>query len=612
MRLRQNQKPTVKTSTSVVLKYAALGLLTIVLIFSAVFIYNNFINIGDTRAEGDEGAIDGGGFALYMDGSGDYVALQSSEDSKGSLPQLTVEAWVNIPAGDKGDQVMPVIDFDGGEYYSLYVHGKNGKVYFVTTGEDGSEDETQSRSIKVNDGNWHHVAAVYDGKDKILYIDGKEISRSGNAHKKKALGTGATRYGFIGAQSEANSFDGNTGKSFFKGSIDEVRVWSAARSEEEIRQKLTEKLTGEEDNLYMHFSLNEGEGNEIKEPVQNKKGTLKGDLSGAGWIASGIYMGDQSIYDYNNYSLTYTVEGKGTVTVDITSGSPEGIHIYFVKESPNYVTIPDGMQALEGFYWGVYAMGNVEYSFSYDFSNYTGDFDPQAIELVERQNSASDWTNSGAYKMAGQSQMMVPNQKGTEYALASSAVVMPIELARFDAKAKGTEVEVTWTTSSELNNDFFTIERSRDGRDYEIAGVVEGAGNSEESLSYSYTDDSPFSGRSYYRLKQTDYDGKFEYFAPVMVEQDNVVTENIQLTVYPNPSLNQVITVVVEGLADGSEARVAMMDLQGNAVFTEDVASNGVGNVEVKIDPSSISGGNYLVVVTTAADKYTKQVILRK
>ncbi|GAA0893982.1 hypothetical protein GCM10009122_36620 [Fulvivirga kasyanovii] len=612
MRLRQNQKPTVKTSTSVVLKYAALGLLTIVLIFSAVFIYNNFINIGDTRAEGDEGAMDGGGFALYMDGSGDYVALQSYEDSKGSLPQLTVEAWVSIPAGDKGDQVMPVIDFDGGEYYSLYVNGKNGKVYFITTGEDGSEDETQSKSTKVNDGNWHHVAAVYDGNDKILYIDGKEVSRTNSAHKRKALGTGATRYGFIGAQSEANSFDGNTGKNFFKGSIDEVRVWSVAKSQEDIRQKLTEKLTGEEENLYMHLSLNEGEGNEIKEAVQNKKGALKGDLSGAGWVASGIYMGDQSIYDYNNYSLSYTIEGKGTVTVDITSGSPEGIHIYFVKESPNYVTIPDGMQALEGFYWGVYAMGDVEYSFSYDFSNYTGDFDPLAIELVERQNSASDWANSGAYKMAGQSQMMVPNQKGTEYALASSAVVMPIELARFDAKVKGADVEVTWTTSSELNNDFFTIERSRDGKDYEIAGVVEGAGNSEEPLSYSYTDSSPFSGRSYYRLKQTDYDGKFEYFAPVMVEKDNVVIENVQLTVYPNPSLNQVITVVVEGLADGSEARVAMMDLQGNAVFTEDVASNGIGNVEVKIDPSSISGGNYLVVVTTASDKYTKQVILRK
>ena len=369
MRLRQNQKPTVKTSTSVVLKYAALGLLTIVLIFAAVFIYNNFINIGDTRAEGDEGAMDGGGFALYMDGSGDYVALQSSEDSKGSLPQLTVEAWVNIPAGDKGDQIMPVIDFDGGEYYSLYVHGKNGKVYFVTTGEDGSEDETQSRNTKVNDGNWHHVAAVYDGTDKVLYIDGKEVSRTDNAHNRKALGTGTTRYGFIGAQSEANSFDGTTGKSFFKGSIDEVRVWSAARSEEEIRQKLTEKLKGEEDNLYMHFSLNEGEGNEIIETIQSNKGALKGDLSGAGWVASGIYMGDQSIYDYSNYSLTYTVEGKGTVMVNITSGSPQGIHIYFVKESPNYVTIPDGMEALEGFYWGVYAMGDVEYSFSYDFSN---------------------------------------------------------------------------------------------------------------------------------------------------------------------------------------------------------------------------------------------------
>ncbi|UII31011.1 LamG domain-containing protein [Fulvivirga ulvae] len=608
MKLRQNQKPTVKTNTSVVLKYAALGLLTIALVFSAVFIYNNFINIGDTRAEGDTGAIAGGGFAIHFDGEEDHIALPFSVDKQGLIDYFTVEAWINTASeGKKGDKIMPILDFDKNEYFSIYIDGKSGKVSFVTTDEKKSTDNLTSKE-KVNDDNWHHIAAVYDGRDKYLYVDGKEVASSKNPHKGKHLGTGKERYGFIGTESDSE--DRKKDNSYFKGSIDELRIWHDARSLSEIRRTLTEKLTGKEDKLYLYFPFNEGEGKIVKDAISGIEGSLNSEDKR--WIASGIYIGDNSVYDYSNRSLTFKISGKGAVTVEITKGSPDGIHIYYVGQSPNYVTIPEGIQSLEEFYWGVYAMGNVEYSFSYDYDSYEGEFDPQAVELVERANSASDWVNSDAYRIAGQSQMLVANQKGTEYALASSAVVMPIELARFDAKAKGDDVEVTWTTSSELNNDFFTIERSSDGRDYSIVSTINGAGNSSEPLSYTYLDTKPLSSRAYYRLKQTDYDGKFEYFAPVMVEGTSAAPENVQLTVYPNPSLNQVITVVLEGLQEGNDASVAMMDLQGNAVFTENVISNGMGSLEVKIDPSNISGGNYLIVVTTAADKYTKQVILRK
>lgn len=614
MKLRQNQKPTVKTTSSIVLKYAAVGVLTIALIFSAVFVYNNFINIGDTKAESTGEAMDGGGFALYLDGDGDYVALPSPMDNMGGLEQLTIEAWVNTSsaAGGKGAKVMPILDFDGEEYFSLYVDGKNGKVSFVTTGQDGSLNDIKSEA-RVNDNGWHHVAAVYDGNDKVLYIDGKETVRASNAHGGKALGTGDTRYGFIGAQSKASEFDGDKGDGYFTGSIDEVRVWTTARPVEEIRRTLTEKISSDQSGLYLHYSFNEGDGSETMDAVSEMAATLTGDTPATGWSASGIYMGDQSIYDYNNSSLTFSIPGKGAVTVDVTAGTAEGIHIYFVGESPSYVTVPDGIQSLEGFYWGVYVMGDVEYTFSYDYGLYEGELDPELLELAERPNSASDWVHGDALKMAGQSHMVIPNQTGTEYILASSsATVMPIELQSFDAKVKDSGVEVKWTTSSELNNDFFTIERSGNGKDYEIAGKINGAGNSDEPLDYSFTDNSPLSGRSYYRLKQTDYDGKFEYFAPVLVEYTNIATENVQLTVYPNPSLNQIITVTVEGMRDGQEAQVAMMDMQGNPVFRERASSNDMGAFEVKIDPGSMSGGNYLIVVTTPNDKYTKQLILRK
>ena len=86
-----------------------------------------------------------------------------------------------------------------------------------------------------------------------------------------------------------------------------------------------------------------------------------------------------------------------------------------------------------------------------------------------------------------------------------------IELLFFNAKLENnTYVDLTWSTASEINNDYFTIERSQNGVYFQEFDIVEGAGNSTHKINYSLIDRDPFDGISYYRLKQTDYDGKFE------------------------------------------------------------------------------------------------------
>ena len=90
--------------------------------------------------------------------------------------------------------------------------------------------------------------------------------------------------------------------------------------------------------------------------------------------------------------------------------------------------------------------------------------------------------------------------------------VLPIELLNFTARnINNQEVLLEWTTATETNNDFFTLERSVDGENFERIGRVDGAGNATQILNYSFVDDDPFSGVSYYRLKQTDFDGSFQY-----------------------------------------------------------------------------------------------------
>lgn len=108
---------------------------------------------------------------------------------------------------------------------------------------------------------------------------------------------------------------------------------------------------------------------------------------------------------------------------------------------------------------------------------------------------------------------------------------LPIELITFDAFRKDRQVELLWKTASENNNDYFTIERSVNGKSWENIQTVQGAGNSSQVIEYSWLDNSPYSAISYYRLKQTDYDGTTEMFNIVSVQQNDVE----ELQAYPNP-----------------------------------------------------------------------------
>ncbi|MEL6944906.1 MAG: hypothetical protein AAFO82_19800, partial [Bacteroidota bacterium] len=94
----------------------------------------------------------------------------------------------------------------------------------------------------------------------------------------------------------------------------------------------------------------------------------------------------------------------------------------------------------------------------------------------------------------------------------TSSCVLPVELIDFKAIAeRGTGVWLKWATASEINSDVFLIEKSQDGNIFKEIGKLKAAGNSFKKLDYSYLDENPFEGNNYYRLKQVDLDGQYEY-----------------------------------------------------------------------------------------------------
>lgn len=228
--------------------------------------------------------------ALDFDGSDDYVSLSKFYNTLGQFTVLTVEGYVNTSvSGQSTFDNWAIIDFDRSEYFNLYVTGDDGRVGFSTTDEGGTIHDLYSPSGNaVNDGTWHHVAGVYDGTDKIIYIDGVEVARATNAHGGLRLGTGLTRYGFIGDGSEADTGNGSRNNLYFQGQISEVRVWNVARSETEINNDI-EKCVSGASNLEVYYRMDDSTGSSTLTDWSGNgfDGTLRNMDPDTDWVSSG-------------------------------------------------------------------------------------------------------------------------------------------------------------------------------------------------------------------------------------------------------------------------------------------------------------------------------------
>lgn len=113
------------------------------------------------------------------------------------------------------------------------------------------------------------------------------------------------------------------------------------------------------------------------------------------------------------------------------------------------------------------------------------------------------------------------NTKFEDSVIQDVSEVLPIELISFTAELINNYAKLTWTTATETDNDYFTIERSINGVDFNIIGIIEGSDNSTIQKTYTFIDEAVLPGVNYYRLKQTDFDGSYKYYNIVAVNNDN-------------------------------------------------------------------------------------------
>jgi hypothetical protein len=201
---------------------------------------------------------------------------------------------------------------------------------------------------------------------------------------------------------------------------------------------------------------------------------------------------------------------------------------------------------------------------------------------------------------------------GTVATLADLTEIVPVELLAFTASVRNSEVELLWSTATELNNLGFEIECSIDGQDnFVTVGFVDGKGSSTEINYYSFTDNPQVSGvnQLYYRLKQVDFDGTFSYSDVVNVSYD-VPAEFVLSQNYPNPFNPS--TRISYFVPKESFVSIKVYDFLGREVTTLVNETKSTGSYELSFDASSLPSGTYFY--TLIADNYssTKKMILIK
>lgn len=176
---------------------------------------------------------------------------------------------------------------------------------------------------------------------------------------------------------------------------------------------------------------------------------------------------------------------------------------------------------------------------------------------------------------------------------------LPVELLSFDLSTSNGIVTSNWTTLSEINNDFFNIEKSKDGLEWTVVERISGAGTFNGTVNYESLDLNPFSGKSYYRLKQVDFDGTQKIYSPKSVTIN--VFDNIQI--YPNPADNE-LNVVFE---NDHSFEIKIIDSKGAHIEAK-LVSNGFTKI---IDLSTIESGIYFVNIYDEGNSYMKRFVVK-
>ncbi len=241
------------------------------------------------------------------------------------------------------------------------------------------------------------------------------------------------------------------------------------------------------------------------------------------------------------------------------------------------------------------------------------------VKRNDGSTSGADWGAPGTINNDNGAGRMVADGYAIRFGLtsfsefglgraSSNGNPLPIELVSFTANVNSNnEVVLNWVTAIEINNEFFTIERSADGEHFEEVTRVAGAGSSNVSSTYSAIDENPAMGLSYYRLKQTDFDGAFEYSNLASVVLNDAAQPTVQISVYPNPA-NVGHQIQVNISAAIIDYTIEVYEMGSGKLIYRGVSMGQQNQLDM---PEGLAAGAYLVRVSNDTEVQNQKLFVR-
>lgn len=339
----------------------------------------------------------------------------------------------------------------------------------------------------------------------------------------------------------------------FDGDLSEVIIFDEIINDVEqvlVHNYLAAKygLTLDDDDIYIHDNVANGNFDHDVAGIGRIGTNRVSEAQGTGIVrieqptGTGFGSNEFMIWGHDNGIL------RALELTDV----PSDVYARFVREwSVSEVRLTDGVSR---------NVGNVNVSF--DLTD-QGNVTASDLRLVVDANGDGDYTDAGDESISGATDeggnvfqfsnisALVNNSRFTLGSINTAQTPLPIELLNFTAEStvKNT-VKLNWQTVTEVNNNYFTIEKSSDGINWNTVSTVNGAGNSLNLLNYSSLDNNPYSGTTYYRLKQTDFNGQHSYSE---IKSINISLDS-DIEIYPNPTNGQ-ITI------EGSQAEIEQLSI---------------------------------------------------
>ena len=532
---------------------------------------------------------------LRFDGSDDYLAMSDQNDlNKAESYERSFNIVVRTSFNISDRQV---IYEEGGTTRGINIYLSNSKLYLSVWNKanDGNDAPWSFFSVDttISTNEEYIITMVYDGSNDnstsgrfIGYLNGAHFGTANGIGKLYAHGDDIG----LGAMNKNTVFENGNGNGngyYFEGDVAALIMYNYALDSAE-RTILENHMSSRFDiaiqnDLYSHDAT--GHHHNVA-----GIGRSNGDMNNCAAIAGLIEVSNPSDLDVGEYLI---------FGHDIDTGATESL-------------IPSGIYARwkrQIRFEETGNVGTVDLTISLNQLNFNIT-DGSAMRLLVDEDGDGDLSDaqsiSGTYNSGEETLTFTGVTVADNYILTlgttSSANALPVEFIGVSAEWEGDDGLIKWSTAMEENNSHFIIERTHDGAAWEEIGEVAGAGNSAVVLDYSYIDMQPYSDVNFYRIKQVDFDGKFDYSRTVMLNS-MIEHATYKIKMFPNPA-QDVVTLSWNGERSGV---VRVLNIAGTEVQRYNVSYQS----QLQLNVSTLPNGNYIVDYNGDGGELSERLIVR-